>query len=214
MKNLPFVLFFLNIEYWILNSATAKNFGVHGHTFEIEEPDLLKAMESKLKTLEATDKLAEINETFLKRAQAALSHPTPVAGITKVIEERTFTYDPSMMVPYDLKDHEGRPFHKAGTRINPLAFQSLPTELVFIDGSDKTQVAWAEKTYLKSSPPPKIILTAGSPFQLMEQWAQPVYFDQGGKITKKLGIRHVPAVVVQDGLKLKISEIVIEEDRQ
>ena len=276
MKPVVFLLFFLSTEYGALNLAIAKDFGIHGHSFEIEEPDLLKEMEGKLKRLEEQGKLENINETLMKRAQNSLSHPSPVAGITKAVESRTFFYDPSITVPYDLKDHEGRVFHKAGTKLNPLEFHSLPAPLVFIDGKDKAQVSWVENVYLKTSlktslktnQRPKIILTSGSPFQLMEQWQtkseqaeldqdnpdqdnltqknpalkhlvedqppqnnsaqnnfgqaqlvgdyprqdNPVYFDQGGKLTEKLGIRHVPAVVVQEGLKLKISEIVVEED--
>ena len=194
----------------------AKDFGVHGHAFEIQEPDLLKQMEHKLQRLEQEGKLAELNERMVQRTKAVLSHPQPVAGITKATQARTFTYDPSIVVPYDLKDHEGRIFHRAGTRINPLHTHSLSSSLVFLDGEDKAQVDWVEKTYLQIPQHPKIILTSGSPFQLMEQWKHqnypPVYFDQGGKLTSKLGIRHVPAVVVQEGLKLKISEIVVQEE--
>lgn len=247
----------LRVGCWTLNTAFAKDFGIHGHTFEIQEPDLLKEMEGKLRQLEADGKLTEINKSFLKRTENSLTHPKAVEGITKAIEPREFFYDPSITVPYDLKDHEGRVFHKAGTRINPLESRSLPAPLIFIDGSDEAQVAWIENLYLKTSLKkqtyPKIILTSGSPFELMNQWqdnpeqaeldqqiefeqrysdqdtskqdnttkaqlsqdnfgqAHPLYFDQGGRLTEKFGIRHVPAVVVQDGLKLKISEIVIDE---
>ncbi|MBY0293013.1 MAG: type-F conjugative transfer system protein TraW [Alphaproteobacteria bacterium] len=194
----------------------AKDFGVQGHVFEIQEPDLLKQMEHRLKRLEQEGKLAELNERMVQRTKTVLVHPQPVAGITKATQARTFTYDPSIIVPYDLKDHEGRIFHRAGTRINPLHTHSLSSSLVFLDGEEKAQVNWVEKTYLQLHQRPKIILTSGSPFQLMEQWKHqdcpPVYFDQGGKLTKKLGIHHVPAVVVQEGLELKISEIVVQEE--
>ena len=223
------LLTFLNTQHWILNTVLlltvalqshvlAKDFGVHGHSFEIQEPDLLKQMEYKLKRLEQEGKLDDLNDKMVQRTKKVLSHPQPVAGITKATQARTFTYDPSIIVPYDLKDHEGRIFHRAGTKINPLHTHSLPSSLVFLDGEDKAQVDWVEKTYLQIPQHPKIILTSGSPFQLMEQWEHqdypPVYFDQGGKLTNKLGIRHVPAVVVQEGLKLKISEIVVQEEIQ
>lgn len=222
------LLTFLNTQHWILNAACliiafqsntlAKDFGVQGHTFEIQEPDLLKQMENKLKGLERKGKLADLNERMVERTKKVLFYPQPVAGITKTTQARTFTYDPSIVVPYDLKDHEGRIFHRAGTKINPLHTRSLPSSLVFLDGEDKVQVDWVEKTYLQTHQHPKIILTSGSPFQLMEQWTHqdypPVYFDQGGKLTKKLGIHHVPAVVVQEELKLKISEIVVQEEIQ
>lgn len=212
MKPIFFLSIFLNTEYWTLNTAMAKDFGIHGHVFEIGEPDLLKQMEGKLKKWETEGKLSELNETLIKRTQKSLSEPRPVEGLTKATVARIFEYDPSITVPYDLKDHEGRVFHRAGTKINPLAYRSLTQPLVFLDGTDKAQVLWVEKTYLQTNQSSKIILTSGSPFQLMEKWqAQAVYFDQGGVLTRKLGIYHIPAVVVQDGLKLKVSEIVVEE---
>lgn len=248
MKRVPLILFvFLNTEYWILNTAKAADLGTHGHTFEIQEPDLLKQLEDKLHRLEKEGTLARYNETLIEKAKKAIHMPQPIVGITKATRARTFYYDPSISVPYDLKDHEGRVFQKAGTKINPLKFRSLSSPLIFIDGKDEAQVSWTQKTYLNPNqgsdqdldrgldggldPLPKIILTSGSPFELMEQWNslsknplsgnqlvgnqlvenQPVYFDQTGKLTKKLGIKHVPAVVTQEGLKLKVSEIALEE---
>ena len=47
----------------------------------------------------------------------------------------------------------------------------------------------------------------GSYLDLMRRWKRPVFFDQQGQLTDKLGIRHVPALVTQDGKRLKIEEI-------
>jgi conjugal transfer pilus assembly protein TraW len=52
-----------------------------------------------------------------------------------------------------------------------------------------------------------VILTGGSYLELMRQWKRPVFYDQQGALTEKLGIRHVPALVSQEGNKLKIEEI-------
>jgi conjugal transfer pilus assembly protein TraW len=188
----------------------AKDLGVHGHIFEIQEPDLLKQISQKLKVLEENGTLAEHKDKLIKKAKKSVSRPQPLSGIIKATEDRTFTYDPSLTVPYDLKDHKGRVFHKAGTRVNPLQYKSLTSALIFIDADDQSQIAWAHNIQVKQAT--KVILTSGSPLELMESWKTPVYFDQGGTITKKLGIRFVPAIVVQDGLKLKISEVALKED--
>ncbi|HUX79818.1 MAG TPA: type-F conjugative transfer system protein TraW [Alphaproteobacteria bacterium] len=224
MKDLLWIIItFLGTEYSILNAAMAKgtragdtrvhDLGIHGHTFEIEEPDLLKQIEHKLQGLEQDGSLARHQSTLLKRATEAIRLPHPVAGITKAATSRTFYYDPSLIVSYDLKDNEGRVFHRAGTRFNPLTVRALSSPLIFIDGEDEAQMSWVESS-LKTNSHPKIILTSGSPFALMEQWKQPVYFDQGGKLTKKLNIKHVPAIVVQEALKLKVSEIALEDTKK
>ena len=54
----------------------------------------------------------------------------------------------------------------------------------------------------------KLILTSGSPFALMKARQRRFFFDQGGKLTAKFGIRHTPAVVEQAGRVLKVTELV------
>lgn len=189
-------------------AAYGKDCGTYGHTFEIQEPDLLKQIEGQLTTLEQNGMLTPHNDLLVKKSKQRLQRPDLVHGITKATSAREFNYDPSITVPYDLKDHQGKVFHRAGTRLNPLQFHSLSHLLVFINGDDLAQVAWVKTNYAAA----KVILVQGSPFDLMEQWDKPVYFDQGGKLTSKLGVKHVPAVVKQEGLTLKISEIVLEED--
>jgi conjugal transfer pilus assembly protein TraW len=210
MKSFYLLITALSINF--APPAGAKDFATHGHTFEIIEPDLLKQIEHKLKVLNEDGSLAEHERKLMEKAKASVLRPQGVKGITKASEDRTFTYDPSLLVPYDLKDHKGRVFHKAGTRVNPLQYKSLSSALAFIDGDDEHQVVWAEGIQVKQQA--KVILTSGAPFQLMEAWKVSVYFDQGGTLTKKLGIKHVPALVVQEGLKLKISEITLKEGNQ
>lgn len=210
MKDFYLLIMALTINF--TPPAGAKDFATHGHSFEVLEPDLLKQIEHKLKALNEDGTLAEHEMKLMEKAKKSVLRPQGVKGMTKAIEDRTFTYDPSLLVPYDLKDPQGKVFHKAGTRINPLQYKSLSTALVFLDGEDLAQVAWAEGIQAKQTS--KVILTSGAPFQLMEKWKVPVYFDQGGTLTKKLGIRHVPALVVQEGMRLKISEIALKEDAQ
>ena len=41
----------------------------------------------------------------------------------------------------------------------------------------------------------------------MRRWRRPVYYDQQGVLTTRLGIRQVPALVTQDGRRLRIDEL-------
>ena len=58
-----------------------------------------------------------------------------------------------------------------------------------------------------------MILVAGSIFKLQEllgaEHAGKVYFDQNGELTKKFGIKGSPAIVEQEGFKLKIEEVMV-----
>ena len=184
--------------------AWSKDFGTHGHVYPIAEPDVLDQMTRKLNTLKVDGTLERHQRSMVQRTKASLQRPTPVAGMTATTKPRVTFYDPSITVPYDLKDAQGRVFHHRGTRVNPLSYRSLTKALVFIDGDAKHHVAWAAK-----QPNATIILVKGAPFTLMEAWGSPVCFDQGGTLTTKLGIRHVPARVTQVGMKLKIEELVV-----
>lgn len=147
--------------------------------------------------------LIEYQKQIQRQAIRRIKHPKPVAGIQNTRTPRTFYFDPSITVPYDLKDHRQRIIHKAGTTINPLSMQPLTKPLVFIDGESEKQVTWA-----LTMPRAKIILVKGSAFELMERHpAVTVYFDQYGSIVKKLGIQQVPACVTQAEDRLKVEEL-------
>ena len=55
----------------------------------------------------------------------------------------------------------------------------------------------------------KPILVGGSYLDLMQSWRLPVYYDQQGLLTRRLGITQVPALVSQDGLRLRIDELAV-----
>lgn len=52
-----------------------------------------------------------------------------------------------------------------------------------------------------------IILVGGRPLELQERLSHAVWFDQGGVLTSKFGIKQVPATVVQEESMLRIEEI-------
>lgn len=193
-----------------IKNHVLKDHGVVGTTFEIQEEDLLELIERKLKTLEKDGSLQKHQKKIAEAAQKKIKRPKPVEGIKHTTEAKTFTYDPSITVPYDLKDHQGKVFHKSGTKVNPLDFRSLSKPMLFIDGDDEEQVSWAiRQCAIAPQPVAQIILVKGSPFELMKKLDFPIYFDQEGTITKKLKITQVPARVTQQDKHLLIEEILL-----
>ena len=200
----------LLITSCFLLSAHARDFGTHGTIFPITELDPVVLIQAKLTSLKESWELDNHFQAIRKKVKDSVLHPPPVKGITKATKPRVFYVDPTFIVEHDLKDHEGKLFGKKGTLINPLKTVSLSHTLLFFDGDDLEQKAWVEQ-HIKTNPskPIKLILITGAPLALSKELGVPVYFDQGGKITKKLGIRHVPALVNQDEYFLRIEEISI-----
>lgn len=189
-------------------SLSAKDLGTFGETFQILEENLLTVLQGKLSKLQSSGEFEKHQEQIREKIVKNIERPVAVEGLIRTKELRKFYYNPSITVPYDLKDHNGVVFHKAGTTINPLDSHHLKQPLLFVDADDSEQVNWVRNI---KDPLPKIILVKGAPFDLMKTIEAPVYFDQGGTIVKKLGIKQVPARVEQDDKKLLITEILIEE---
>lgn len=187
--------------------ARAQDLGVIGPVYPIAEPSLLEVILSKLREAEATGVLARIQRETQANVKRGIEQPAPVERITKTIKARSFYYDPSIVVPYAITDAEGKVIVTPGTRVNPLDTVSLSKALLFIDARDSTQVGRARKIIDERGGKVKVILTGGSYLDLMRRWKHPVFYDQQGALTEKLGIRHVPALVSQEGKKLKIEEI-------
>lgn len=191
------------------NTAHAKSLGIHGVIYAIEEQDPIQVIQQKLKVMENSGELEQRNLELQKKTRASVERPKPVEGITKATKGRIFYYDSTYIVKEDLKDHQGRVFAKKGTRINPLETVTFSQNLIFLDGDDEEQLVWVQKQCSKSigNNSVRLILVKGAPLELSEELGIPVYFDQNGILSKKLGVQHVPAVVSQDNLRLRIQEI-------
>lgn len=183
--------------------AEAKDFGIHGHTYNIKEQDIVEYIKNKLQGIN----LAELEEKTKEQVKKQVNIPLPVEGISKASEDKIYYYDPTYILEEDIYDHEGRLIHPQGTTINPLEKAPFKNSLIFIDGDDEEQVQFALDTYKQKDKKAKIILINGSPIELQKKHKIWIYFDQAGILTSKFGITHVPAVVSQDKLRLKIEEV-------
>ena len=183
--------------------AAAKDYGQVGTVFPLLEPDMLRVIELKLKTLQANGQLDAMNQRLRTRTEARVRRPDPVAGIELATRARTWLFDPSIVIDHNIRDHKGNLISAAGTRVNPLDYIVVTTPLVFIDGDDAAQLAWALKRFDTKA---RLIMVKGAPLEAMTRHQRRFYFDQAGRLTAKFGITHVPAVVEQAGRAMRITE--------
>ena len=187
------------------SAAIAKDFGTMGQAFPVMEPDILATIEARLAHLQATGGIDRANAAFAKRAEARVRRPEPVAGISHATEPRSWIYDPSIVIDHDVRDQKGNLIAQRGRSVNPLDFVAMRQALVFVDGDSKAEMDWATSHY--DDLQAKIILVSGAPLDEMTARKRRFYFDQEGRLTGRLGVRHTPAIVVQQGHVLKLSEI-------
>jgi len=196
----------------ICAAAQAGDLGTIGPAYPVAEPHLLDFIRTRLQEKERSGELQKLVKDAQTRGAAAVTTPTPVAGVSAAQIARTFYVDPTFVLDRNILDDKGRLLFAAGTRKNPLEIVSLSKHLLFFDGRDRRQVARARDMitfYRARKIPVKPILVGGSYLDLMKAWRAPVYYDQQGLLTRRLGIGHVPALVTQEGLRLRIDELVL-----
>ncbi len=191
--------------------AYAVDLGVIGPTYEISEPHLLSMIEQRLREKERSGELARLQEDARARGIAGVTNPAPVAGLRGTETARTFYFDPSFTLDRNILGPKGELLFPAGTRKNPLEVVSLSRRLLFFDARDRRQVSRAQAVITAYEGRVKPILTGGSYLDLMKAWHTPVYYDQQGLLTQRFGIRHVPALVSQEGLRLRIDELEVTQ---
>jgi len=162
---------------------------------------------AKLRAASDDGTLARLQREALARIRQGIDDPAPVAGLIRTRHPRHFHHDPSIVVQDAIRDADGRVVVPPGTVVNPLDTVPLSQALLFFDARDRDQVAEARKLIDARHGQVKPILTGGSYLELMRRWRRPVYYDQQGVLTTRLGIRQVPALVTQDGRRLRIDEL-------
>src|SRR5690606_30712764 len=127
--------------------ALARDYGQQGAVWPIVEPDLLAQIHARLTRLEKTGETARLNEELKRRTIAHVNRPEPVAGVGPASATRSWRFDPTITVERNIADDKGRVIIAAGTRVNPLDTVPLRAPLVFLDGDDPAQLAWAARRF-------------------------------------------------------------------
>ncbi|MGC0372190.1 MAG: hypothetical protein DGJ47_000897 [Rickettsiaceae bacterium] len=207
---LTFILFAMDVF--------AINFQKYGQSFEIKEESFVVMIKRRLAKVD----LAKYEQKVKNKIRDKVRNPTAVLTVSKAESNREFVYDPTYTLNKAIILPNGKVLYKAGTRINPLNYMDLNSRMFFIDARDRDQINWLQECLSQSQHEnnselnieQKIILVGGNVFETQHKIGQRIYFDQFGAITKKFGIKHVPAIAEQDGLIIRIKEFDINFSEQ
>ena len=201
-------------------SANAKDFGTQGHSYQITEQEFLQMIAERLKKIDMKKEQEKMQSLVRDRVE----NPRAASSVKPATAKRSFYFDPTYTLDKDVVLPCGKILHRAGTQVNPLEHMDLNRRLLFIDARRIEQVKWLREELDKPLPDQKeavedkVILVGGSPSTLKkllkDEHKNKVYFDQNGELTARFGITGSPAVVVQDGLRLRIDEIKLIKDER
>jgi conjugal transfer pilus assembly protein TraW len=194
--------------FMLTPSAFAKDLGVHGRVYEIQENDLLSVLKSRAQAELDSGKWDTRVDEWRTQAKQQVNRPSGIS-LPRAVETTSHLYDPSIIVPKDIVDNSGQVIQVAGTKANPLNYISMTRQMVFIDGDDREQVDWM--LGLTESEPDRftVILTQGTVIELIKELNRRLFFDQQQIYAKKLSIKSLPALVYQQGLFLRIDEVAL-----
>lgn len=188
---------------FLLGGLYAKDFGMAGHSFPIQEKSLACEFQKKLEESSSKESFESIKNKIIESGQ----EPVCVSGIGYATKNRTYQIDPSFTLEEDIKDARDQVIMPKGTVVNPLDKIQLSSALIFIDGTLESHLEWARGLEEET----KWVLIKGRPIELEEVEKRPIYFDQQGVYTTKLKIKNVPAKVTQQGRYLLVEEVVLDK---
>lgn len=192
----------------LAKTLQASSLGVVGEVFPVAEMSFLQFIEARLTQPEVLSKLDAVGTQAV--AQYVL-RPTAL-NLPRAIKSQAHPYLPQIIVHEAVRDTRGQIIVPVGTTVN--ALEKMPNyqpSWVFFNGDDAASLRWARRESQHSNAT-MLILTGGSVRATEDALQQPIYFDQGGRISHQLGITHVPAKVTRRGDALWVQEVVIGED--
>jgi conjugal transfer pilus assembly protein TraW len=188
---LGIIIFGIYFLFGRSNKVEAKDFGVHGQVWEIEEKDIVSYIKSQI----TEEKAEKIQKDFISQSKKHINRPKPVDGITKTLESKIHYYNPEITLTKDVADQTGKVLYKKGTKVNPLDHQTFTRQLLFIDGDDIKQVEFAVAKHQEIGEDLKIVLINGSPIELMKK-----YNPQKGNISGKNNLQIIRFYFDQEGV--------------
>ncbi|TFW13389.1 type-F conjugative transfer system protein TraW [Massilia arenosa] len=190
--------------------AEAQDLGQLGPVYPIAEQSLLEQIRERLLAKERTGELSALSQRMIQQSRDRIIHPSPVSGLLTSDSTRTHYVDLTFTLQRNISDAQGRLLFPAGTRTNPLDVVGLSRRLLFFDARDPRQLNLAASLLAERPAKTRPVLVGGSYLDLMKAWKIPVYFDQQGILVKRFGIRQVPALVYQEGRRLRVDELGVQ----
>jgi conjugal transfer pilus assembly protein TraW len=196
-------------------STRAEDLGIKGPNYR-PDPDAREQFKDVVRGKQQSGELDAYWKSYRDKTVASIKNPAPL-GVRTDYAPRTELKPVRFVIPANYRDQNGKVVVSRGTVVEPLKIQPLTKGLIFIDGRDPTQVDYAIARGRQQ--PLKIVLTAGSPYELRVKYEHaawrdgvgiPFYFDQRRMLLDSLkrlygiNVASVPAVMTQSGTGVRL----------
>lgn len=190
------------------------NLGEYGNTYEITEENLLVTIQKRIQNIDGEKQIQNAIDNFWKDKTM---HRLPEAQASN-----SFLVDPSITVQEDIRTPNGTIIARAGQRLNPLDKVPFPRVGLVFDGTDEDQLEWAieqGKKAANNNLTPIYMTTevdqqkGWDSFEAMNE-RTPLAMKMVDKlILERFQISKVPSKFYQQGDKIRVDEVAIDEIR-
>jgi len=184
--------------------AAVRELNTVGGTYPVIEEDFLAELKQSAMN---TDQLRENIQKLISEYQ-----PSGVQPLPRAMADRTFTVDMAYTLEENITDGEGRVTYPKGYRFNPLKYVNLPGGLVVIDGGDPQQVEWFKASPYSGDHRVRLLLSNGRAAELIDKLQRPVFY-LTDDIARRLQIKVVPALVIQQAQTMQVREIYLPQEK-
>lgn len=184
--------------------AAVRELNTVGGTYPVIEEDFLAKLKQSAMN---TDQLREHIQKLISEYQ-----PSGVQPLPRAMADRTFTVDMTYTLEENITDGEGRVTYPKGYRFNPLKYVNLPGGLVVIDGDDPQQVEWFKASPYSGDRRVRLLLSKGKAAELIDKLQRPVFY-LTDDIARRLQIKVVPALVIQQAQTMQVREIYLPQEK-
>lgn len=197
------ILFLLPI--FLFSSTLIKKYET-GETFEFKEKDMIEEIKNNIENnrTQIEAKLEEYKKTTKEKVNNY--KPADLKMLTPAIKNNTFYPDMTYTNPDNIYDNKGNIIYPKGFKFNPLDYQTIPYQMIVINGNLEDEIEWLIKNNYKDNIKYMILLSDGNYKEVGEKLNQPVFYAMP-KITEKFNIEHTPSIITQIGNKMEVKEI-------
>lgn len=179
-----------------------------GKTYNFAERDMIELMQEfviKNKT-ELEEKLAKSRDKTKDNIKKY--KPDGLVALHPATQDRVFYPDLTYTLDRDITDASGKVMYKKGFKFNPADYVSLSYAMVVIDGTNKKQVEWFEKSGYANQLAYRLLLSDGSYYDLNLKLKQEVFYLMPD-IRKKFQIQKTPSIIKQVGNRIEVKEVCV-----
>jgi conjugal transfer pilus assembly protein TraW len=165
-----------------------------GATYPIAEPDVRGEIRARAASIDW-------------RAAIARDHTRDPAfdsaDLPRATKPSVRVFDPTYVLPQDIRGADGRVMFPRGTRINVYERIRMPGRLIII-GPGARDLQWLQRV-ARPTTRDKVLLATGNVLQARRAGGARV-FRLDARIIQRFGLRATPSIVEQAGTRLRITE--------